>query len=144
MFPLLLDQLWSFLDAHLDDATVTQIHPDIVGQRTVSREGEVTTVERSIRFRRDVLRSTWKITYHRPSLARWEIVSGDGPMAPGSFLENQYSDAVGGTMIASRGELTVVRFPRFLQRRIARVALGRIDAQDRAYLSARAPPPPAR
>ena len=140
VFPLLPEDLWKFLDQHLDDATVSRIHPDIVGQRTVRRDGEDTVVERSIRFRRDVLRSTWKITYHRPTRARWEIVAGDGPMATGSFLENQYSDAVGGTLIESRGEVTVVRFPRFLQRRIARVALGRIDTQDRAFLASRNSP----
>jgi hypothetical protein len=144
VFPLAREALWKFLDAHLDDAHVTRIHPDIVGQRTVSRDGELTVVERSIRFRRDLLRSTWKITYHRPTLARWEIESGDGPMAPGSFLENLYSDAVGGTMVESRGEITVVRFPRFLQRRIARAAMGRIDAQDQAFLAARSPTPAGR
>jgi hypothetical protein len=144
VFPLAREELWKFLDEHLEDAQVTRIHPDIVGQRTVRREGELTVVERSIRFRRDLLRSTWKITYHRPTFARWEIESGDGPMAPGSFLENRYSDAVGGTMVESHGEITVVRFPRFLQRRIARSALGRIDAQDRAFLAARAPSSTAR
>jgi hypothetical protein len=136
VFPLPPDGLWKFLEAHLDDATILRIHPDIVSQRTVRREGEFTVVERTIRFRKSLLRSTWRIRYRRPDLARWEIVSGDGPMVAGSFLENHYSDAAGGTLIESRGEITVVRFPRFLQRSIAKTAMARIDRDDRAFLSA--------
>ena len=131
------DRLWEFLELHVDDASITKIHPDVRGQTTRSHEGDSYVVERSILFRRKLVPSVWKISYHKPDFARWEILeSSAGPMAPGSFLENRYSDDPGGTLVSTEGELTVVGFPKFFQRRVVRFAINHIDDQDVAYLAA--------
>jgi hypothetical protein len=132
--PVSMDELWAFLRAHLDDARVPAIHKDILSQRTLSSDGSVTTVERVIRFGRRKVRSVWKLTYAPPTAYRWDILEGDGPMATGSYLENTYSPAGGGVRVVSRGEVTVVRFPSFLQGWIVRSAFRHIDREDLAAL----------
>jgi hypothetical protein len=142
VIPLTREQLWAFLDAHLDPATIVQIHPDIVAQRTLGQSGNETLLERQIRFFGKPRRSVWAVTYQRPDRARWEIRESEGPMATGSYLENTYRDAPGGTLIETVGDITVTKFPRFLQPRIVRSAIDGIGMQDLAYLRRGPAPPP--
>jgi hypothetical protein len=125
-----MDRLWAFLRRHLEDAELPRIHPDVRSQRTLSTEGPTTTVERQIRFGRRTVRSVWRISFEPPNRVRWEIVEGDGPMAPGSYLITTYSETPTGVRVVSEGEVTVVGFPRFLQGTIVRAAFRRIDAED--------------
>jgi hypothetical protein len=129
-----MDQLWAFLRLHLDPDQITRIHPEVVGQRILESAAGSTTVERRIRFGRRTLLSVWKITYAPPGSSRWDIVEGEGPMVMGSYLVNTYTPIPNGVHVASRGEITVVGFPNFLQRWIVRTALGRIDRQDQVAL----------
>jgi hypothetical protein len=55
-------------------------------------------------------------------------------MTVGSWVSNRYSEVPGGTLVVTEGDITVLGFPRFLQKRLARTVLNRIDAQDQAYL----------
>ena len=134
VFPLPRDKLWAFLDEHWDPALIGQIHQDIVGQKLLSRSENGAVLERTIRFRGKDLRSVWTVTWQRPDRIRWDISESVGPMASGSYLENTYADAPGGTFVRSHGEITVTGFPKFLMRRIVRTAMGSIDRQDREYL----------
>ncbi|MCI4335668.1 MAG: hypothetical protein L3K17_00510 [Thermoplasmata archaeon] len=134
--PLDRARLWKFLDLHLDNSVIVQIHPDIVGQTLLSSRGNETTVERQIRFLGSTRRSVWKLTYDRPDRARWEIIESKGPMAQGSYLENTYSDDPGGTLIQSEGDIRVTTLPGFMQRGVVNGAMNSIGKQDLAYLKA--------
>lgn len=137
VLPLDRARVWRLLDLHLDSKAIVEIHPDIVGQTVMSSRGDETTVERQIRFLGSTRRSVWRITYVRPDRSRWEITESKGPLAQGSFLENQYSDAPGGgTLVQSEGEIRVVTFPGFMQRGIVNAALNSIGKQEHAYLRA--------
>jgi len=133
--PIDREAVWSLLKEHLDPTKIVQIHPEIVSQRLVAGSGSEQTVERGIRFFGKVRMSTWKITYRPPDTAIWEIVQSAGPMCAGSRLVNTYREVPGGTVIESRGEITVARFPGFLQRWVVRSAMEGIGKQDRAYLA---------
>ncbi|MCI4331959.1 MAG: SRPBCC family protein [Thermoplasmata archaeon] len=135
VFPAPKDAVWKLLRSHLDDQAIGAIHPLILGQKTVSQEGDVTIVDRTIDVRGKKLASRWKITYHAPDSARWEIQSSEGPWAPGSFLEMSYSDAPGGTLVRTRGELKVSVLPFFIpQKGVIRKALETVHQDDIAAL----------
>ena len=114
VFPAPADVLWKLLDAHMDDGTIHRIHPLVLSQQTLSRSGAETIVQRTIDARGKSLGSKWKITYNRPGTARWEIIESEGPWSVGSYVENRYSAAPGGTLIQSRGELKITVLPFFL------------------------------
>jgi hypothetical protein len=136
VFPAPKDAVWKLLLAHLDDAAIRQIHPQIVGQKTVSQDGTTTIVDRTIDVRGKQMTSRWKVTYRSPDSARWDIQSSEGPWATGSFLENTYSDAPGGTLIRSRGELKVSVLPFFIpQKGVIRKAFETIHSEDVAALA---------
>lgn len=134
-FPFPRERLWTLLQDHLDDSRVSRIHPLIRQQRTTSRDGDSVIVDRSIDARGKLLSSQWKITYRPPDSSRWEIVSGPGPYAPGSWIENSYSEEGAVTRIRTRGEVTISVLPFFLpQRPVLRRVLDSIDSEDQRYL----------
>ncbi|MGA7922843.1 MAG: hypothetical protein WCA77_02570 [Thermoplasmata archaeon] len=137
VFPLARPALWKFLEMHTDSAAITQIHPDILQQELVSRADSAVVVDRRIRARKKQLTSRWKFTSQPPDLLRWEIIGGEGPMAPGSWLANTYSEAPGGTLVRTQGEVNILGVPGFLQRRIVRNAMHDIDHQDLGYVQYR-------
>ena len=64
-------------------------------------------------------------------------MSGDGPYAPGSWMESSYADEAGGTRIRSRGALKITVVPFLIpQGPVLRRVLGTIDAEDQRYLRA--------
>jgi hypothetical protein len=133
--PVSREKLWSFLNLHTRDDVISHIHPEVVTQRTVRQSAGEVVVARGIQFRGKVRPNTWKLTSSPPDLLRWEILEApEGPMTAGSWVSNRYSDAPGGTLVVTEGEITVLGFPNFLQKRLARTALNRIDAQDQTYL----------
>ena len=135
LFPFPRDRLWKLLEDHLDDSLVGRIHPLIKQQRTASRSGDSVIVERTIDARGKLLASQWKITYRPPDSSRWEIVSGQGPYAPGSWMENSYAEEGTGTRMRTRGELKITVLPFFLpQRPVLRRVLDTIDSEDQRYL----------
>jgi hypothetical protein len=135
LFPLSREKLWEFLNLHANTDIIPRIHPDIHTQRVVSSSGGEVVLAREIEFRGKVRPNTWKVTSNPPDTQRWDILEApEGPMKAGSWLANRYSDAPGGTMIVSEGDITVLGVPGFLQKRIARTVMNRIDGQDRTYL----------
>lgn len=135
VFPAPMDVVWKLLEAHLDDRMISVIHPLVTSQNTVSRTDQEVVVDRTIDVRGKPMSSRWKVTYSRPTRARWDIVAGKGPWAPGSYLQNAYSDAPGGTLVRTRADMTINVLPFFLsqKRNVAKVLEG-IDAQDVAFL----------
>lgn len=135
LFPAPPDAVWTLLNAHLVDGRIHAIHPLIVSQKTVSQSGPETVVERTIDARGKQLRSKWKITYRPPELARWEVIESEGPWANGSFLENRYSAAPGGTRIQTRGDLRISVLPFFIpQKSTIRGVMAQLDREDVAAL----------
>jgi hypothetical protein len=135
LFPFPRDRVWDFLRDHADDARIGRIHPLIKHQETVVRSDDSAVVNRSIDARGKVLASQWKYTFRRPDYVKWEILGGTGPYAPGSWLENTYTEEPGGTRIRSRGSIRITVVPFFIPQKaaLARV-LGTIDAEDQRYL----------
>lgn len=120
---------------HLRDDRITRIHPDVVTQRTVSQSPGEVVVARGINFRGKVRPNTWKIVSSPPDTQRWEVLEApEGPMVAGSWVANRYSETPNGTLVVTEGDVTVRGFPGFLQGRLARTALNRIDGQDQLYL----------
>jgi|SRR5271170_4130829 len=135
VFPAPLSVVWKLLGAHQDDSTIPTIHPLVVQQHTVHRGSPDSVVDRIVNARGRQLRSRWKLTYRPPDLSRWEILESEGPWKVGSFLENHYSGAPGGTRIVTRGELHITVLPFFLpQGWFSRRILRDIDAEDAAFL----------
>jgi len=135
VFPFPRDRVWRLLQDHTDDTLIPRIHPLIRQQRTVSRSGGATVLDRMIDARGKLLSSQWKYEARPPDFLRWEIVTGAGPYAPGSWMENTYSEAPGGTRIRSRGDLRITVVPFILpQRPVLRRVLDTIDAEDQRYL----------
>lgn len=130
-----LSIVWRLLDDHRDDRKLPVIHPLVQSQTTVSRTDHESVVDRVIDVRRKFLKSRWKMTYHPPESARWDVLEGEGPWAPGSFIEAHYEEIPGGTRVRARGELTILKLPFFLSqsRWVARV-LNDIDIEDWAYI----------
>jgi hypothetical protein len=135
VIPVPRAKLWSFLNLHTQADVISQIHPEVVSQQVVSEAPGEVVVARGIDFRGKVRPNIWKISSHPPDTLRWEVLDApDGPMVKGSWVANRYSDAPGGTLVATEGDITVLGLPGFLQKRLARTVLGRIDKQDQAYL----------
>jgi polyketide cyclase/dehydrase/lipid transport protein len=129
------DAVWALLQAHLDDGRVHSIHPLILTQRTISQSGPEVLVDRTIDVRGRSMRSTWKITYRPPDFARWDIVESEGPWASGSYLENRYSAAPGGTRIQTHGDLSISVLPFFLPQRFTiRRVFDRLEREDLAAI----------
>ncbi|MGA8303815.1 MAG: hypothetical protein WA691_09975 [Thermoplasmata archaeon] len=134
-FPFPIDRVWKLLEAHLDDATLPQIHPKIKAQKTLHRSPNEALVQRTIEARGKLLTSEWRIGFRPPEFLRYDIVSGDGPYATGSFVEIHYSEGPGRTHFRThvKGRITVVPF--FLpQATVLKRVLADIDAEDEAYL----------
>ncbi|MCI4365842.1 MAG: SRPBCC family protein [Thermoplasmata archaeon] len=135
LFPFPRDRVWTLLTAHLDDSMITKIHPLVRSQKTLSRSGEDTVVQRSIDVRGKLMNSQWKVTLRPPEYARYEILSSEGPWSEGSTVESQYSDGAGGTLIRSRVRAHIKVLPFFLpQKMMTKSVLKGIDQQDRAFL----------
>ncbi|MFY9716982.1 MAG: SRPBCC family protein [Thermoplasmata archaeon] len=133
--PVTRERLWRLLDLHSQDAVISHIHPEVVSQETVSQKPGEYVVKRGVKVIRKVASANWKVTYQAPDRFRWDILDGNGPWSTGSYLSITYTDAPGGTRMITEGELTVVGLPGFLQNRIVRSALGRVDDEDLEFLS---------
>jgi hypothetical protein len=137
LFPYPRPTLWKFLDLHTRDDLIHEIHPGVLEQRTLRHKGEEFLFARTLNARGKYRAVKWRITSKAPDWLRWEITEApEGPMTPGSYVMNRYSEAPGGTHVATEIEITVRGVPGFLQRRVVRRVLDDIDAEDLAYLKA--------
>jgi hypothetical protein len=135
LFPFPRAQVWKLLEQHSDDAVISRIHPLINEQHTVSRADGSVVVERKIDARGKLLTSQWRLTPRPPDTFRWDILSSEGPYAPGSWMENTYTEEGSGTRIRSRAELKVTVVPFFIpQRAVIRRVLDTIDDEDQRFL----------
>ncbi|HKS60036.1 MAG TPA: hypothetical protein VJS68_04595 [Thermoplasmata archaeon] len=134
VLPTSREKVWTLLQAHLQDDRIGQIHGLIRGQRTLSRSGEDTVVERTIDARGKLLTSQWKVTYRPPEFSRWEVLQSQGPWATGSYLENTYTSVPEGTNIRSRGDLRITVLPFFIPQKAAmNRVFATIDSEDEAF-----------
>lgn len=142
--PIPRDRLWRVLARHLDDAMISKIHPSILSQLTIDREGtrsyqdltlsEITTVEREVLTMGRRWKCTWRMKVSPPETYRFEVLASSGVVAPGSYISNTYSDSAVGTRIVTVGEMHPLGVPRFLQGWIVRRRLNRADSEDIEYL----------
>jgi hypothetical protein len=134
-FPFPIDRVWKLLEAHLDEGTLREIHPQIKAQKTLRRSPNEVLVQRTIEVRGKLLTSEWKIAFRPPEFLRYDILSGDGPYETGSFVEVHYTAGPGRTHFRThvKGRITVVPF--FLpQGVVLKRVLAGIDAEDEAFL----------
>ena len=128
--------VWKLLGDHLDETKILTIHPLIQSQKTVSRTDSEVVLDRVIDVRRKMMKSRWKLTYHPPERARWEVLESEGPWSPGTYLEVQYEEVPGGTRLRSRGELNINVLPFFLsQKRTVDRVLTDISVEDWSYIN---------
>jgi len=127
--------VWKLLADHLNDAKIVDIHPLIQSQKTVERTPDSVVVDRVIDVNRKLKKSRWKISFHAPDHARWEVLESEGPWAPGSYLDLTYSEEGRTTRVHCRGELTILDLPFFLsQPRVVRRVMGDIHTEDVFFL----------
>ena len=135
-----ISAVWKLIDSHLDDAVIHSIHPEVLEQTTETRGTPDAFVNRIIDVRGRRMPSRWKLTLRPPDFYRWEIVGGDGPWQTGTYVENTFSEAPGGTRIVSHGQLYISVLPFFLPQGVMiRRILAQIEAQDEARLAAITP-----
>jgi hypothetical protein len=135
IFPFPRERVWELWEAHWDDARISQIHPLVRSQRTLSRSSNEILVERTIDARGKLLKSQWKYTVRAPDFVRYDIVSGDGPYAPGAFVETQYSEVPGGTQLQTHAQGRITVLPFFLpQKLFFQKVLADVDKEDEAFL----------
>jgi hypothetical protein len=136
VFPAPPATLWRLLEAHLDPAQITAIHPLVRSQALARREGDAVVLRRTIDARGRRLTSEWRVTAHPPDVNRWEILTSEGPYATGSWLENRYVPVPGGTRVDTRSDLRITVLPFFLpQRPVIRRVFDSLDREDTAYLA---------
>ena len=135
IIPAPRDVVWRLLQDHLNDAKIVDIHPLVQSQATVSRTGDEVVLDRRIDVSRKILRSRWKVSYHPPERARWELLESEGPWAPGSYLEVTYGEVRDGTWLRARGDLAVLPRPRLVSpERAVRTLLNDQRTEDVWYL----------
>ena len=138
-FPAPRDKLWELFRMHLDEATIKQIHPEILSDKTVSRspslesQGGDWVVERIVTIRGKASKMIWKYKMTPLERLRFDIVESDGPLSEGSFVDSTYDEVPGGTLISTRAEIILHGVPRFMQGWAARRLLNQIDKGDLNY-----------
>jgi hypothetical protein len=140
VFPLPREALWKFLELHVRDDTISQIHPGVLRQETISAANDEYLMRRTLDARGTPRTVLWKIRYHRPDWARWETTEApEGPFVAGSHLENHYTEDPGGTRIRTDVDIALRGVPGLFQKRIVRSVIGTIDDEDLAYVRAHPP-----
>lgn len=128
--------VWKVLEDHLDDKKILTVHPLVQSQKTVSRTGSGTVVDRVIDVARKPKKSRWKLILEPPDHFRWEVLESEGPWTPGSYLDLHYEEVPGGTRVRSRGELSVRPLPVFFsQKRAVGQALIDLTSEDWNYIN---------
>ena len=134
VFPASREQLWRVLKLHVEDDQIGKIHPNFLSQRQVSREGNHWVLERKMRLLGRNYTFTMAVDMAPPDLYRWEIVTSDGLLGPGSYVENRYTEAGEGTKVNTTVQMTLKGIPGFLQSWMIRRNLSQGDDEDLEYL----------
>jgi len=136
VFPADRGKLWKVLESHFDDSVILKIHPFMISSKRINKEEKNALIfERVVRNFGRTFSVTTKYDVTPMETFRWEITASTGGVAPGSYMENTYSDAGSGkTKLVTKGELTLRGVPGFLQGWIVRRTLNQWDNQDLGYL----------
>ena len=135
VFPASRAELWRVLESNLDDSVVGKIHPFVISSRQSADDENGRVHERVWRKYGRAFSVTTRYDLVPMERFRWEVTASTGGLAPGSYIENRYSDAgKDKTKITTRGELTLVGVSGFLQGWIVRRSLNQSDNEDLRYL----------
>jgi hypothetical protein len=134
VFPAPREQLWRVLKLHVEGDQIGRIHPSIISQREVSREGNRWVLERKLRLLGKNYTVTMGVEMAPPEMYRWEIVASDGLLGPGGYVENGYAEAGEGTKVSTTVQMTLKGVPGFLQSWLIRRNLSQADDEDLEYL----------
>jgi hypothetical protein len=122
------------LKLHTEDEQIGKIHPNLLSQREVSREGDRWVLERKMRLLGRNYTFTMTVDLTPPDFYRWEIVASDGLLGLGSYVENRYSEAGEGTKVSTTVDMTLKGVPGFLQAWMINRNLNQADDEDLKYL----------
>lgn len=134
-FPASRERLWRVLKLHVEDDVIGRIHPRILSQRRISKDGDRWLFERKVRSFGRTFGLKMRVEMTPPEMYRWEIVESDGGVIPGSFVENRYGEAGERTTVSTTGEMTLKGVPGFLQKWIVDRGLDGADREDLLYLT---------
>jgi len=134
IFPTPREQLWRVLELHVEGDQIRRIHPNILSQRLVSREGNRWVLERKMRLLGKNYTFTMAVEMAPPEMYRWEIVSSDGLLVPGSYVESRYTEGGEGTKVTTAVQMNLKGVPGFLQSWIIKRNLSQADDEDLRYL----------
>ncbi len=135
VFPASREKLWSVLKLHVDDDVIGRIHPRVLSQQQISKDGDRWVLQRKVRSFGKSLSLKMRVEMAPPEMYRWEIIESDGGVTPGSYVENKYGEAGDGTTVSTTGEMTLQGVPGFLQRWIVERRLDGADKEDLLYLT---------
>ena len=140
VFPLPLDALWKLLYAHLDEDRIREIHPWMMGGRTLREEGVIKfnglafprqrVAERVVKVAGRRARTTWRYRIEPPTRYEYETVFENGSR---TRFDNAYAPAEGGTLVTTTGEVSIRHMPSFIAMWLVNRSLGRADDEDLAY-----------
>ena len=134
VFPAAREKLWRVLELHTDNEVIRRIHPTVLSQKQLSKEGNRWVLERVMHTYGRTFNLTTRYEMAPMDLFRWEIIASTGPVTPGSYIENRFSDAGDATKLITRGEMTLKGVPGFMQRWLVGRTLGQADKEDLRYL----------
>jgi hypothetical protein len=134
VFPAAREKLWGVLELHTDNEVIGRIHPTVLSQKQVSKEGNRWVLERVMHTYGRTFNLTMRYEMAPMDFFRWEIIASTGPVTPGSYIESRFSDAGDATKLITRGEMTLKGLPGFMQRWFVGRTLGQADKEDLRYL----------
>ena len=140
VFPLTLEAVWRLLHAHLDEATLREIHPWILSARVVRESERVPfgelmlppekVAEREIRLMARRFRTTWTYAIEPPLRFAYEVRFENGST---SRFRNAYAAVPRGTFVKTVGEVSMKGIPTSLGIWATRRLLNRADDEDLTY-----------
>ncbi len=135
VFPASREELWRVLKLHVEDDVIGSIHPRILSQQQISKDGDRWILQRKVRSLGRTFGLKMRVEMAPPEMYRWEVIESDGGVIPGSFVENRYAEAGERTTVSTTGEMTLKGVPGFLQKWIVDRRLDGADREDFSYLT---------
>jgi hypothetical protein len=134
VFPASRENLWRVLKLHVEDDVIGRIHPRILSQQQISKDRNLWVLQRKAHSFGRSFGLKMRVEMAPPEMYRWEIIASDGGVAPGSYVENKYSEAGEGTIVSTKVEMTLKGVPGLLQKWIIDRGLSGADQEDLQYL----------
>ena len=134
VFPAAREELWRVLELHTDNEIIRRIHPAILSQKQLSKEGNRWVLERVMHTYGRTFNFTMQLEIAPMDFFKWKIIASTGPVAPGSYIETKFSDTGEATRLVTKGEMTLKGLPGFMQRWFVGRTLSQVDKEDLRYL----------